>query len=187
MSDSEIDLVESVFLETEASIAAVTPDQLRLPTPCADYNVADLINHLVGWAQNFASRFSGVSDPMNPKDYRVGASPEVEFDQAAQVIVDAYRSGAEPTTQLPTGFMVMEFLTHGWDLAIAINRPADYSADAAELGLNTAKEMLKPERRGSAFAPAFEVAPDAGAVDRLVAFMGRDPHWRSTGEAERST
>ena len=76
--------------------------------------------------------------------------------------------------------IVMEVLTHGWDLATAIGRAANYPTDAAELGLGTARAMLKPEFRGSAFLPEYEVLPTAGAIDRLVAFMGRNPGWRPT-------
>jgi hypothetical protein len=72
----------------------------------------------------------------------------------------------------------MEFLTHGWDLAAAINRSANFPDNAAELGLKTAQDMLKPEYRGSAFLPEFDVLPTAGTVDQLVAFMGRNPGWR---------
>jgi uncharacterized protein (TIGR03086 family) len=180
MSNSDVDLAEAVLHETEATIAAVRPDQLHVPTPCSDYDVADLINHLVGWARSFAARFTGVSATEDPNEYRSGANPAVEFHQAGETIVGAYRTAAEPTKQLPAGFIVMEFLTHGWDLAAATNRSANFSANAADLGLETARDMLKPEHRGSAFLPEFEVLPTAGAVDRLVAFMGRNPGWRPT-------
>jgi hypothetical protein len=38
--------------------------------------------------------------------------------------------------------------------------------------------MLKPEYRGAAFFPELEALPIAGAVDQLIAFLGRDPGWR---------
>jgi uncharacterized protein (TIGR03086 family) len=180
MSSSDVDLAEAVLDETEAIIAAVRPEQLHGSTPCSDYDVADIINHLVGWARSFAARFTGVAATEDPNEYRTGAHPAVEFHKAAETIVGAYRTAAEPTNQLPAGFIVMEFLTHGWDLAAATNRSANFPADAAELGLETARGMLKPEYRGSAFLPEFEVLPTAGAVDRLVAFMGRNPGWQQT-------
>jgi uncharacterized protein (TIGR03086 family) len=178
MSNSDVGFAEEVLHETEATIAAVRPDQLHKPTPCSDYDVADLVNHLVGWARSFAARLTGDSSMEDPNAYSTGANPALEFHQAAQTIVHAYRTATEQTNQLPAGFIVMEFLTHGWDLAAAINRTANFPATAAELGLKTAKEMLKPEYRGSAFLPEFEVSPTAGAVDQLVAFMGRNPGWR---------
>jgi uncharacterized protein (TIGR03086 family) len=175
MSESDVNLLESVLLETEATIGAVRPDQLHLPTPCADFEVTELVNHVVGWARHFAARFSGGVSTEDPNGYQAGEHPAAEFHDAAQKIVGAYRSAAEPTAQLPAGFIVMEFLTHGWDLAVAIGRAPDYPASAAELGLKTATEMLKPEYRGSAFLPEIEVASTNHPVDRLVAFLGRDP------------
>jgi uncharacterized protein (TIGR03083 family) len=92
VSVSDVDLAENVLRETEAIIAAVKPDQLHDPTPCSDYDVADLIHHLVGWARSFAARFTG--DPLaeDPNEYRTGANPALEFHQAAEAIVGAYRS-----------------------------------------------------------------------------------------------
>jgi uncharacterized protein (TIGR03086 family) len=179
MSSSDVDHLAAVFVETQATIAAVRPDQLHSPTPCSDYDVADLVNHLVGWARSFAARFSGASETEDPNDYRSGTNPAEEFGEAAQAIVSAYRSAAEPTKQLPAGFMVMEFLTHGWDLAVATGQRTNYPDAAAELGLETARDMLKPEYRGSAFLPEVEVS-DAEQVDRLAAFLGRNPGWRPT-------
>ena len=159
VSSSDLDLAEAVLDETEAIIAAVRPDQLLRPTPCSDYDVAGLINHLVGWARSFAARFTGVTTTEDPNDYRTGAHPAVEFHEAAETILSAYRIAAEPTNQLPAGFIVMEFLTHGWDLSAATNQSGNFPADAAELGLETARRMLKPEFRGSAFLPEFRGSP----------------------------
>jgi uncharacterized protein (TIGR03086 family) len=179
MSSTDTDLLDAVLQETEATIADVKPDQLHLPTPCSDYNVADLIDHLVGWARSFAGRFTGTSATEDPNDYRSGTKPAVEFHQAAQAIVGAYRTESETTKDLPTGFIVMEFLTHCWDLAAATNRSVNLPAGAAQLGLRTAKDMLKPEYRGSAFLAEVPVLPGATAVEQLVGFMGRNPGWQS--------
>ena len=91
----------------------------------------------------------------------------------------SYRRVAEPSKNLPVGFLIMEFLTHGWDLAAAIGHPVSFSDEAAELGLKTGRLMLKPEFRGpdKAFGEQVPIADSADAVDRLVAFMGRNPAW----------
>jgi uncharacterized protein (TIGR03086 family) len=83
---------------------------------------------------------------------------------------------------LPVGFLIMEFLTHGWDLATAIGRPFSYSDEAAELALKTGRQMLKPNYRGPGkeFGQEVPISDSAGAVDRLVAFLGRNPVWPTT-------
>lgn len=182
VSESDAELLESVLAETEATIRAVEPGQRHQPTPCSDLDVARLTDHLVGWAASFASRLTDGRDVGDPNEYRAGPSPATEFGQAAQRMVGSYRAMTEPSQNLPVGFLLMEFLTHGWDLATAIGRPASYSDEAAELALKTGRLMLKPEYRGpgKAFGEEVPVPDSAGAVDRLVAFMGRNPAWQTT-------
>jgi len=184
MNQSEIDLLESVLIETEATIASVAPGQEHLPTPCSELDVARLVDHLVGWAGSFATRLTGGSVTGDPNDFRVGGDPVTEFHQAAQTIVGAYREGGEPSQKLPVGFLIMEFLVHGWDLATATGRSVRYLPAAAELGLATGRQMLQPEYRGpgKTFGYEVEVPDDTGPVDRLVAFLGRDPGWQSPPE-----
>lgn len=180
MSQSEIDLLESVLTEAEATIASVRPGQGHLPTPCTDLDVARIVDHLVGWARSFATRLTGGSDAGDPNGYRVEGDPVMEFHQAAQTIAGAYREGVEQSQKLPVGFLIMEFLVHGWDLATATGRSVSYPPAAADLGLATGRQMLQPEYRGpgKTFGYEVEVPDDAGPVDRLVAFMGRDPGWK---------
>ncbi len=182
MSESEAALLASVLAETEVTIRAVGPDQRHWPTPCSDLDVARLTDHVVGWAVSFASRLTDGPDIGDPNAYRAGPSPATEFHQAAQRIVGAYRQATEQAQNLPMGFLIMEFLTHGWDIAAAIDRGVSYRGEAAELALQTGRVMLKPEYRGpgKAFGQEVPVPDSAGAVDRLVAFMGRNPDWRAT-------
>jgi uncharacterized protein (TIGR03086 family) len=180
MSPSEVDLLESVFSETEATIAAVMPAQEHLPTPCPELDVARMLDHLVGWANSFAARLTSGSAAEDPNDYRVGGNPADEFHQAAQTMVGAYREGGEQSQKLPVGFIMMESLVHGWDLATATGRSVRFKPAAADLALATGRQMLKPEYRGpgKTFGYEVEVSDAAGPVDRLVAFLGRDPDWQ---------
>jgi uncharacterized protein (TIGR03086 family) len=180
MSRSEIDLLQSVLDQTEATIASVAPGQEHLSTPCPDLDVARICDHLVGWARNFATRLTGGAPTEDPNEYHAGAHPATEFHQAAEAVVDAYREGGEQVQKLPAGFLIMEFLVHGWDLATAIGGSAGYEPAAADLALATGRQMLQPEYRGpgKTFGYEVEVSDAAGPVDRLVAFLGRDPGWQ---------
>lgn len=175
--------MESVLDETEATIASVTPGQEHLPTPCPDLDVARIVDHLVGWANSFATRLTGGSVTGDPNDYRVAGNPATEFHQAAQTIVGAYRDGGETSQKLPVGFIIMEFLVHGWDLATATGQAVRVEPAAADLALATGRQMLQPEYRGpgKTFGNEVEVPEGAGSVDHLVAFLGRDPGWQGPG------
>ncbi len=179
MRAHETDLLASVLDQTEAIVSAVRPDQAHLPTPCPELDVTHLTDHLVGWARSFAARLTGTADTGDPNAYRAGPVPSTEFGAAARSIVRSYRETTEASRALPAGFLIMEFLTHGWDLAMATGHSVAYDQEAAEWGLATGRQMLKPEYRGPGqpFGPEVTVADAAGPVVRLVAFLGRDPAW----------
>jgi uncharacterized protein (TIGR03086 family) len=180
MGDHDIDLLAASLSEAEASVRAVRPEQRPDPTPCPDYDVGALVDHLVGWARSFADRLTGAEGGTDPGSYRAGDDPGAELHEAAASIVASYRSGAPGAAQLPLGMLVGEYAVHGWELSRAIGREPQVDPAAAELALTTLQGMLKPEYRGEGRAFGLEVAvdPSAPAIDRLVGFSGRDPGWR---------
>lgn len=172
---------------TEKIIRGVRPEQQHLPTPCPKYDVGALVNHLVGWLSHFAAAASGQTAPGDPAAHQVGDAPGEEFHAAAQRAVDAFRGGAaqhpidlghgpQPGT-IVFDMMLIEYIGHGWDLAKATGQPAPFPPEAAEAALAAARQMLKPEYRGEVFGEPVPVPDDAPPVDRLVAFIGRDPSW----------
>ncbi len=183
MDDAQIDLLSGVLRQTEDVIVGVDPSQRHDPTPCADYDVGRLVDHVVGWARSFAASLSGAEPEGDPDDYRAGGEPAAEFHAAAGAIIAAYRAGGATSEQLPSGIVVSEFLTHGWDLARATGQEMAVDASAAEFALASARSMLLPEYRGpgKSFGPEIPVEDSAPAIERLVGFVGRDPGWAPSG------
>lgn len=70
---------------------------------------------------------------------------------------------------------LLDCLVHGWDIAKATGQstdlPADASADALEAATMTVIDEL---RNMVGFDPAIEVAEDASAMAKLIAFCGRE-------------
>jgi uncharacterized protein (TIGR03086 family) len=182
MTTSDIDLLDAVFDKTERIIARVRPDQARLPTPCVDFDVARVVDHLVGWAKSFAAKLTGGAFEGDPNDYRAGAEPAADFHDAAGTIIGAYRDGGDATKQLPVGVLLMEYIVHGWDLAAATGQPADFTPAEAGRALDMGQQMLKPEYRGpgKTFGYEAEASDSASAVEKLVAFLGRSPEWAAS-------
>lgn len=170
-------------------IVGTKPDQLDNPTPCADWNVRGLLNHLVGGAHMFAAAFKGAPPAGGP-----GGHGEVDLlgnDPAAawQHAVDAFAAGVdapgalEQMVPMPWGptpggvvFELLKFdvLVHAWDLARATGQHFDPPAAMTEGALAVARQMIRPEMRdGKSFAAEAPVAADAPAIDRLAAFTGR--------------
>ena len=175
----DVALLESVLTKTEALITEVAPEQHLLSTPCPDLDVRHLVDHLVGWARESARRVEGQESSEDPDAYRSDDPPR-EFEAAARRLVTGLRGAGQPA--MPPGMLLMEFVTHGWDLATATGEPITYSDEEAEAALATGRTMLKPEYRGASFGPEVEPPDDATAVERLVAFLGRDPRWRPASD-----
>ncbi len=184
---SEVDLLASVLAKTGDIIEGVSPDQLSLPTPCPDYDVSALRNHIVGWVKVFDAGCNRRAVEGDPAAYEVGEDPAGEFRAAAASLVAGWEEhGFDRQVKVMSGEMpapmvfnmtVMEYLTHGWDLATATSQPVSYTHDEAAAALGRPQATLPDEYRGDnmPFGPRLEIADDAPAIDRFVAFMGRKP------------
>jgi uncharacterized protein (TIGR03086 family) len=185
----EISLLASIMDKTGAVIAAAGGDQGSRPTPCPDYDVATLIDHIVGWAQAFEAGANGRVFDGDPTQYRAGDDPAGDFRAAADGIVAAWRDhgidrkvraasgGGEVDGRMAFDMALMEYLTHGWDLAVATDQPVPYTEAEAAAVLARAEVTLPPQYRGEGmpFGDAVDVPDHAPAIDRLVAFLGRSP------------
>jgi uncharacterized protein (TIGR03086 family) len=174
---SALDDLAGVLGGVEEVIGSITPDQAALPTPCDDLDVGHLVDHVLGWSHSYAARLTGAPPLDAPDDHRAGDDPGAELHECAQQILSAYREDTPASQQLPVGILLMDYLGHGWDLAVATGQPVRFPESAAARALAAGRQMLTPENRGENFGPEVQAAPDAKAVDRLVSFLGRDPGW----------
>lgn len=190
-SDRRATLVRAY--EHAAEVASgVDTDQLHLPTACPDYDVAALVDHLVGAAHRAVELGRG----QTPTG---GEFPHVELADAPDLLRRAAKdaqaawaedSRLEATTTMPWGetyagstlvdMHLAELATHTWDLAAATGQLDRLDADLAVIALDAARSMLKPEYRnqlaeGSPFGAEVPAPVDATPWERLAAFMGRQP------------
>jgi uncharacterized protein (TIGR03086 family) len=184
---TDVDLLESVLGKTETLVAGVRPDQRARATPCPDYDVEAMVNHLVAWARSFAATATGEERTEDPATFVAGDRPATQFREAADRMVAAFRGGALDRTltvaqaELPgsavLGMVLMEFVGHGWDLATATDQAVPFSDEEADAALAAGRTMLAPEFRGPGKAFGYEVpVPDgAGSVEKLIGFLGRRP------------
>ena len=183
-----VELLTGVLSKTGDLIEGVEADQLGLPTPCEEYDVETLVNHLVGWLSLFEARGNGRPYDRDPASHRCGADPAAEFRTAAAGLVAGWEKygfdrevAVTGDSKLPAGMVfnmtVMEFMTHGWDLATATGQPVPFTEEEAAETLARAEVTLPPQYRGEgmSFGEIVPVDENAPAMDRLVAFLGRDP------------
>jgi len=184
---SEVDLLAGILSKTGDIVAGVGADQLSLPTPCDAYDVETLRNHIVGWLLVFEAGCHGRSSDGVAATYRCGADPAREFRTTAASLIAGWekygldRQVAVTGATLPAGMVftmtVMEYLAHGWDLAVATGQPIPFTEQEAAEALARAEVTLPPQYRGEnmTFGHIVPVDEHASALDRFVAFLGREP------------
>ena len=183
----EMALLSDVMDKTGALVSGVQPDQWDQPTPCSDWDVRGLVEHILGWMEVFAAGANGGAYDGDPAAYRLGDDPAGDFRTLADSLVDGWRTGGKDRTirltmgELPAAMAfdmtLMEYMTHGWDLATATGQPVPFSEAEAEQVLERARKTLKPEYRGAdtPMGEEVDVPADSPAVVKLAAFMGRRP------------
>jgi uncharacterized protein (TIGR03086 family) len=178
-------------------LRAVTADQLTAATPCVDFDVRAVIDHLA-WAavlsQRSATRtpFEHDWSSLTPAPFLDGVPVEqwaaavpAELDTAADAWGDPAAWEGETlmgTAPMPAGvvgpMMLAEFVLHGWDLARAIGAAYDVPADLGEATLAAVQPLVQMGRDGGWYGPEVPVPADAPAFDRALGLTGRDPAWR---------
>jgi uncharacterized protein (TIGR03086 family) len=162
----------------------IAADDLTRQTPCSEFDVQQLTAHLL---KSIAGLGGMVGAELPERDD--GDSVERQIIAAARPALDAWhRRGLDGTvpfgnSELPAksacGIFSIEFLVHAWDYAAAVGHRLDAPQPLSEYVLGLARQIIRPELRGGAgFDDPVEVPADAGALEQLVAFTGRDPAQR---------
>lgn len=182
-------LMKQVIASTDTLVKGTEPSQLGLPSPCTEWTVRDVINHITGGATMFAVcvEEGSVPDDLlgtlmggdNLGDDYVGA-----WEAASSRAMAAFESpGAlEKMVKLPFGEMpagvalniaVFDVLTHAADIAIATGRTID-DTSLIESALEVGHQMIGPDLRVPGVFDAEQPAPEgATPAVRLLAFAGR--------------
>lgn len=172
---------------TTQVLAGVTPAQLDHPTPCASWDVRQLINHVVGGSFMFATSTAGAEPGLEASaDHASGDFVAAYNEGTRQAIAAFSKPGVlEETLHLPFGdfpgaawlnIATMDTFTHAWDLAKATGQDADLDPELADQLLASAKASIPDSFRGdegAAFGAERDAGPDATSADRLAAFLGR--------------
>jgi uncharacterized protein (TIGR03086 family) len=177
-----------------AEIAKATPGgRLDAPTPCTEWDVRMLLNHVIGtlWLAEALFGDRPPRHPMAPGGLPgadlAGDDPAAAYAEASAAALAAASAGdaltrvhVTPLGEMPgpglAGFTTLDILVHGWDLARATGQPADLDGRLAAQMLGFAEQALAtPESRAGRIGPAVPVAADAPVTQRLVAFLGRHP------------
>ncbi|MFC8230788.1 TIGR03086 family metal-binding protein [Streptomyces sp. NPDC057287] len=183
------ELLEEAAARAVPVVRGIDDGQLAEGTPCGEYDVRALLNHLFTVIENFRALAVKGSTDFSRTDDVVTGDWRGRFDDATALLVKAWAEpGAEEGTPgsmgMPArtvGLMVLGDLTvHAWDLARSTGQ--DFEPDAAVVAeLGPGLEELAPQaRQMKVFGEPFPVPPGATAFERALAVTGRDPGWSPT-------
>ncbi|MGZ4190105.1 MAG: TIGR03086 family metal-binding protein [Actinomycetota bacterium] len=170
--------------DTGRIVRDVDPEKLGSPTPCTEWDARAVLNHLLGQLWMLVSRLTGEPSPNAgapgglPAHDLVESNPSVSFDETADLLLSAARApGALDENAFLVTIITGDVIVHGWDIAKATGIEPAFDDDVVEHLLSSLGERLTDENRSPAFAPAVAIPDNARIIDRLVAFLGRDPAW----------
>ena len=184
-----LDLFERGTAWTATKVAGAT-DAQDAQTPCDEWNVRRLIDHLLWGQQMFAAGPAGgrVAPPTEPPPELVGDEPASQYEDARKATLHAYQqpgaldgmvkgSQGDVPAMMILGIAFSDNLIHGWDLAKATGQDATIPEDLAEAAFALMNGRVPDDARGPGknFKAVVPVPDDASVQDKLIAYLGRDP------------
>jgi uncharacterized protein (TIGR03086 family) len=172
---------------TRRYVAGVRDDQWALPTPCEDWNVRELVNHIVTgneWAdelghgktiEEVGDRLDGDilgSDPLAAYDSSAKAAETVFREPGAMDRPCAVSYGPVPG-EVYCGHRFIDVLIHGWDLAIGTGQDATLDPELVDACLQVVEPQAELLAGSGAFGGDVPVDDGAGPQTRLLAMLGR--------------
>ena len=169
-----LDLYQRASRWTAEKVAAA--DDLEAETPCPEWRVRDLMNHMLDTQAYFAGAARGeeVSPPASSPPSLLTDDPSADFERATGEVVDVYsREGVIEKTGPALGIAFCDQLLHGWDLARATKQDATMPDGLAEAAYEHIQGRFTDEQRQGVFEPEIPVGDDATPQQRLLAYTGR--------------
>jgi uncharacterized protein (TIGR03086 family) len=159
--------------QTGDLLALVHPDDLGRATPCPDWTVQHLVDHLVATPGRFLQMMNGEQPDWAAEPPRITEDWAGAFRVSADDLIHAWHGRPDAETA-SADWQSAELATHTWDLARAIGRSTDdLDAEVAERGLAFMQANLTADNRSVAFGPEQPAPADGSAYDRIAAFAGR--------------
>lgn len=175
----ELAAAEAAWAVLEPVLRGIGSDEWSKPTPCSEFDVAQLTDHLL----NSITILGGAAGAAFPAG-DAGDSSAAQVLAAGRPALDAWRSRGldravtfgpnELPAKVAVGILALEFLVHAWDYATATGHTLAAPEPLAQYVLDRTQQILTPAGRATAgFDPPVEIADSAPALDRLIAFTGR--------------
>ena len=171
-----------------ATTEQVPNDAWGRPTPCTEWDVRELVEHVIGFHEFL------LLGPLGVRAHRPRVGPLARWRATQRAIgtvlddpctLDAaaeYFDGARRRPRELLAALADDTVVHTWDLARAVGAPDRLAADLCALAYTDALRQTAARQTSDLFAAAVAVAPHAPVQDRVLGLLGRDPAWRAPSE-----
>lgn len=187
MTERNLDLLETVLTTTRRIAESLEPDDLTRPTPCEEFDVRRLLEHVIGWQLVTGACAADLEPPLadGSPTYRGSSDVADDLRTASADLLANLRKRPDATITMPYrgvtpvdvmhAELVAEAATHTWDLGAAVGVSIEFDDDVVSAAHEGLSLLL-----GESFAEIGFRAPtptDAGASElvRLLERSGRTP------------
>lgn len=187
-------LVARAAAPAVAIVHAIQPDQLDSPTPCAEFTVRRLLNHVLYWGPSLAGAGRKTEAAAPPSagereadlpdgDWADAVAGQIDRVAAAWGDPDAWEgttrlAGPDPMPAPLIGGMVLtELVVHGWDLARATGQRPRWDDELLDYLHQEIEKTAEFGRELGVYGPAVPIPGSARALDRTLGLTGREPAW----------
>lgn len=171
---------------TARLVEGIGDDQWERSTPCSKWNVRQLVNHTAGVMANF--RNGARTEPAGDADnFDLGTDAAATFSDLVSDNVAAWNERGELDSIVTLGdnefpgavaitINMLDAYVHGWDIAQATGQDAQLDPEMCATLLGFSQQAIPPApREGDNFHGVIAVHDDAGTVDQLLGYLGRQP------------
>ncbi|HYZ93052.1 MAG TPA: TIGR03086 family metal-binding protein [Actinomycetota bacterium] len=180
-----IERIEKATQRTSKIVHGVKAEQYAESTPCTEFDVKALLNHMIGGLEMLRTGAEGGEAKM-PEGDQFGAEPGKEYDERAAKLLEVIRQPGTidkpwkmPFGELPGQMMAsiafVEHVTHGWDLAKATGQDTTIPDDLIAECRSVVEPMDTMWRMDGVLHARVDVPEGASETEKYAGFMGRQP------------
>lgn len=180
-----IEQLSYILPKLSATVDRIQTMQMNDPTPCSEFTVHGVLDHMMVGGGTAAYLFRGEDAPELKAPGVYGWVPAAEFRKVMDDLLAAVKFPDAMERQMTTPFgkmpgetfarlVAFDGLIHGWDLASSTGQRFEVPPAVVSAVDEFARTALTSEMRdGETFKDETTAPEDAGQFERLVAFSGR--------------
>jgi uncharacterized protein (TIGR03086 family) len=177
-----VERIEKATAVASKVVGGVKDDDLGKSTPCTEFDVRELLRHMIGGLDMLTSAAEGGEAKM--PEGEVFTDPGKDYEAGRAKLLDAIRKEGVfdrgwkmPFGELPGNMMAtiayVEHLTHAWDLAKATGQDTTMPDDLAKAAYDSINGKFPTDGSTGFFKAAPEVPDDASTQVKLLSLAGR--------------